>query len=154
MWRIRDDNAKKKSENSLFPTANEHFRNTVLLFFCVFHLLFLLALALLGNDSVSLRLDAVVLVTEHVATLLLHDVRVAVGKSIVSASDEVGKVLLVLGIDINDSESSSSLLVDHLAETSLALDDDVRDTLLTAESGEPADELDGVNVVSDDDLEE
>ena len=41
--------------------------------------------------------------------------------------------------------------MDDRAETSLALDNDVRDTHLAAESGEEDDKLDGVDIVSDDD---
>lgn len=41
--------------------------------------------------------------------------------------------------------------MDDRAETGLALDDNVGDTHLAAESGEEDDELDGVNVVRDDD---
>ena len=41
--------------------------------------------------------------------------------------------------------------MDDRAETSLALDDDVGDTHLAAESGEEDDELDGVDVMGNDD---
>ena len=41
--------------------------------------------------------------------------------------------------------------MDDRAETGLALDDDVRDTHLAAESGEEDDELDGVDIMSNDD---
>ena len=41
--------------------------------------------------------------------------------------------------------------MDDRAETGLALDDDVGDTHLAAESGEEDDELDGVDVVRNDD---
>lgn len=41
--------------------------------------------------------------------------------------------------------------MDNCTETSLALDNDVGNTHLAAESGEENNELDGVNIVSDDD---
>ena len=41
--------------------------------------------------------------------------------------------------------------MDDRAETGLALDDDVRDAHLAAERGEEDNELDGVDVVRDDD---
>ena len=41
--------------------------------------------------------------------------------------------------------------MDDRAETGLALDDDVGDTHLAAESGEEDNKLDGVNIVGDDD---
>ena len=43
------------------------------------------------------------------------------------------------------------LLVDDRAETGLALDDGVGDTHLAAEGGEEDDELNGVNIVGDED---
>lgn len=43
------------------------------------------------------------------------------------------------------------LLVDNSSETSLALDDGVRDTHLAAEGGKEDDELNGVDVVGDED---
>jgi hypothetical protein len=45
----------------------------------------------------------------------------------------------------------SYLLVDNSTETSLALDDGVRDTHLAAESGKEDNQLNGVNVVGDED---
>lgn len=46
---------------------------------------------------------------------------------------------------------TTHLLVDDGTETSLALDNSVRDTHLLAEGGEEDDKLDGVNVVGDED---
>jgi hypothetical protein len=57
---------------------------------------------------------------------------------------------LVLGLDVLEGEDGGGLLVDHRAETSLALDNDVRDAHLAAESRKEDDELDGVDVVGDD----
>ena len=65
-------------------------------------------------------------------------------------ADESSKLTLVLAADILESEDGSGLLVDDRAETSLALDDDVGDTHLAAESREEDDELDGVDIVGDD----
>ena len=66
-------------------------------------------------------------------------------------ADKGGEFTLVLALDVLDNKDSSGLLVDDRAETSLALDDDVGDTHLAAESREENNELDGVNIVSDDD---
>lgn len=41
--------------------------------------------------------------------------------------------------------------MDHCSETGLVLDDNVRDTHLAAESGDEDDELDGVDIVGNDD---
>ena len=65
-------------------------------------------------------------------------------------ADEGGELTLVLTLDVLDAQDSSSLLVNDRAKTSLALDDDVGHTHLAAESGEEDDELDGVNIVCDD----
>jgi len=58
------------------------------------------------------------------------------------------KILEVLLADLSESDASGGLLVDKLAEASLALDEGVGDTLLSAEGGEEDEELDGVNIVS------
>lgn len=60
---------------------------------------------------------------------------------------ELGDVLLV---DLSDGEDGSSLLVNKVAETSLALDNAEGNVHLAAQGGEPDDELDGVNIVGDD----
>lgn len=84
--------------------------------------------------------------------------------------DELGKLSLVLGADLSDGADgggldvllakscasggkipSAYLLVDDSAETGLALDDGVGDTHLAAEGGEEDDELNGVNIVGDED---
>ena len=65
--------------------------------------------------------------------------------------DEGSELALVLRADLLDGEDGGGLLVDDRAETGLALDDDVGDTHLAAESGEEDNKLDGVNIVGDDD---
>ena len=65
--------------------------------------------------------------------------------------DEGSQLALILAVDILEGDDSGGLLVDDGTETGLALDDDVGDTHLAAESGEEDNELDGVNVVGDDD---
>lgn len=64
--------------------------------------------------------------------------------------DEGSKSLLVLRPDFGDSNGGGSLLAGHQPEPGLALDDNVRDTHLPAESGEEDNELNGVNVVGND----
>ena len=65
--------------------------------------------------------------------------------------DEGRELALVLGADVLEGDDGGGLLVDDRAEASLALDDDVRDAHLAAERGEEDDELDGVDIVGDDD---
>lgn len=65
--------------------------------------------------------------------------------------DERAELAVVLALDVLEGEDSGGLLVDHRAEAGLALDDDVGHAHLAAERGEEDDELDGVDVVRDDD---
>ena len=65
-------------------------------------------------------------------------------------ADKGGKLALVLALDILKREDGGRLLVDHGAETGLALDDDVGDAHLAAKSRKEDNQLDGVDVVSDD----
>jgi len=74
------------------------------------------------------------------------------GLVLVELSTEVlGKnfeVLEVFLADFSESDAGSGLLVDELAEACLTLDEGEGDTLLSAESGEESEELNGVDVVS------
>lgn len=58
---------------------------------------------------------------------------------------------LILGLDLSEGNNGSLLLVHNLAKTSLVVNDNVRDTHLAAESRQPNDELNGVDVGGDDD---
>lgn len=65
--------------------------------------------------------------------------------------DEGGKSSLVLGLDLGDGNDSGGLLVDKSTESGLALDNGVRNAHLSAQSGEEDNELDGVDVVGNED---
>jgi hypothetical protein len=71
--------------------------------------------------------------------------------AVVDSGDELGELSLVLGADLGKGEDSGGLLVDDGSETGLALDDDVGDTHLAAEGGEEDNQLNGVNIVGDQD---
>lgn len=93
----------------------------------------------------------------HVLVLDSHDTSAPVSSEslvVVELSSEVlGEVLEVLVVflsNISHSNAGGGLLVDELAESCLALDEGVGDTLLSAEGGEETHEFDGVDVVSDD----
>ena len=58
---------------------------------------------------------------------------------------------LVVVAHVADSDAGGGFLVHQLAELGLALDDHVGNVLLPAQLGEPDDELDGVDVVRDQD---
>ena len=66
------------------------------------------------------------------------------------SGDNSVQLLLVLRANLLEGDDGSGLLVDDRSETRLALHNDVRDTHLAAEGGEEDDELDGVDIVGDD----
>jgi hypothetical protein len=103
-------------------------------------------------DSLALLLLAIVGLGTHdtttpVTTVLLVLVRV----TLLDGGDELGELGVVLRADLGQSNDGGSLLVDDCSETSLALDDGVRNTHLAAESGEEDNQLNGVDVVSNKD---
>ena len=64
--------------------------------------------------------------------------------------DNGGQFSLIGIRDFGQGNGSSGLLVDKSTETSLTLDDTVRDTHLTAESRKPENQFNGVNIISND----
>ena len=64
--------------------------------------------------------------------------------------DQLCEFSLVLGLDLSESENRGSLATDDGTETSLTLDDGVRDTHLAAKGGKEDDEFDRVDIVGDD----
>ena len=103
------------------------------------------SLPALGHASVGLGTHDT---TSPVACSLLV---VGLEVAVVDSGDELGELGLVLGTDLGEGEDGSGLLVDDGTEAGLALDDNVRDTHLAAEGGEEDNQLDGVNVVGDQD---
>jgi len=75
---------------------------------------------------------------------------VLVGEVGLGGADDGGEFALVLALDFLEGDDSRGLLVDHSAKTGLALDDNVGYSHLTTESGEEDDELNGVNIVGND----
>jgi hypothetical protein len=66
-------------------------------------------------------------------------------------ADKGRKLALIFTVNILESKDGSSLLVDHGAETGFALDDHIGDTHLPAKSGKEDNQLNGVDVVGNDD---
>lgn len=66
------------------------------------------------------------------------------------SADKGSELTLILALHVLEREDSSSLLVHDSAKTSLALNDNVGDTHLAAKGREEDNELDGVNVMCDD----
>ena len=65
--------------------------------------------------------------------------------------DEGSELALILAADVLEGKHSSGLLVDHRAKASLALNDHIWNTHLAAQGGEEDNELNGVDIVSNDD---
>lgn len=89
------------------------------------------------------------LVTHDTTTPLLASILVALHEAILDGRDKLGKLSLVLGADLGQSEDGSGLLVDDSSETGLTLDYGIGDAHLLAEGGKEDNELDGVDVVGD-----
>lgn len=96
---------------------------------------------LLSSLSVLLSLEGGVFVTESTTTKLLHLFSVLAVVLFLGQSNQVGEVGAELGIDLGDGEDGSGLLVNNLTQSGLTLNDDVRDTHLNAQSGQPHDDL-------------
>lgn len=58
---------------------------------------------------------------------------------------------MVFFVNFSDAKSGGVLLVDSATETSLALNDAVRDIHLAAQGRKPDNKLNGVDIMSDDD---
>jgi len=91
------------------------------------------------------------LVATETSTPLTTLLIVLVSEVGLGSADECRKFTLVLALHLLDSDDSRGLLVHHCAETSLAFDDDVGDTHLATKSRKEDNELDGVDIVRDDD---
>lgn len=94
----------------------------------------------------------------HVLVLDTHDTTTPVSGQfsvVVKLSLEKGAELLeideVFTADLGESDASGCLKVDKFAKVGLATDEAEGDTLLAAESGQVNNELDGIDVVGDND---
>lgn len=111
----------------------------------------LLCLLLLGEGLLLLGLSSSGLGAELAAAPDTTGLVVLVVVVLAGVGGELCELVRVLLANVDDGDGGGGLLVDDLAEAGLALDDDVRDAKLAAESGEPDNELDGVDVVGDGD---
>jgi len=91
------------------------------------------------------------LVTTEAATPLTTLILVLVREVGLCSTDDGGQLALVLTLDVLNGQGSSSLLVDNGAEAGLALDNEVGDTHLSAEGWKVDNQLNWVNIVSNDD---
>ena len=105
-----------------------------------------------GLDGLALLLLAVVGLGAHdTTTPVTAGLLVLVGVALLDGREELGELGLVLGAGLGQGQDGRGLLVDDGTETGLALDDGVRDTHLAAESGQEDNQLNGVDVVGDQD---
>lgn len=91
------------------------------------------------------------LLGELTTTPLEHLLLVELKEVSVDAVDDLLEVLLVLSLDITKSDAGGGLEADDLTEAGLALDNAVWDVELPAESWEPNDDFEWVDIVGDDD---
>jgi len=89
--------------------------------------------------------------THHTSAPRPPDAVTLLGVSLLDSLDKLGKLALVSILDLSQGEDCCSLLVDDSSETSLAFDDGVRHTHLATESGKEDNQLDGVNIIGDED---
>jgi len=85
--------------------------------------------------------------TTPVSSVLL----ILAGITLIDRRHKFAQLGLIIPLDFGESKHGGGLLVHDSAQTGLALDDRVGNTHLAAESGEEDDELDGVDVVGDQD---
>jgi hypothetical protein len=105
-----------------------------------------------GIESLLLLLELVEsLSAENTSAPLSSRLVVLLVEVSLDGGDEGGKSSLVLGLDLGDGNDGSGLLVDKSTESGLTLDNSVRDTHLSAEGREEDNELDGVDIVGNED---
>ena len=71
--------------------------------------------------------------------------------SLVDGRDQLAQLRLVLGLDLSQGDDGGGLLVHNRAQAGLALDDGIWHAHLAAQSGEEHNQLDGVDIVGDQD---
>lgn len=67
------------------------------------------------------------------------------------SADQLGELVLVLASDVSEGNNGGSLLVNDGTKSGLVLDDAVRHAHLSAESRDEDNQLDGVNIISNND---
>jgi hypothetical protein len=102
------------------------------------------SLALLLSASIGLS-------THDTTTPVSLSFLVLLTVTLLDGLNQLRQFRLVLRSDLSQSNNSSGLLVDDRAESCLALDDSIRNTHLTAEGWQEDDQLNGVNIVGDED---
>ena len=90
------------------------------------------------------------LLRELTTTPLVHLFLVVVEEAGVDGVDDLGHLGAVFWLDLGEGDAGAGLHANDLAEAALALDDAVWDLKLAAESWEPDDELEWVDIVGDD----
>lgn len=79
--------------------------------------------------------------SHYLTTVCSHGNSVAAVEVVTSLLDQESQVGLILLVNVSDGQDGGGLLVDNTSESGLALDNDVRDVLLSAQSRQPQDKL-------------
>ena len=96
-------------------------------------------LSLLGNR----------LVAKLLASPLLVDIRKAIIEVLLDSRLQLAELVNILLVHVNDGQARGLLLVHHLSQSRLALDDGVGDSLALAEGRQPNNQLNGFDIVRD-----
>ena len=91
------------------------------------------------------------LLAQLLASPSLCDLGSAIVVVLLDGSLESGELLHIGLVHVDESKASCSLLVNNLTKAGLALNNAVWDTHATAESRQPNNQLNRLNIVSDDD---
>tara|TARA_R110002050_G_scaffold211543_1_gene347663 strand:- start:1635 stop:2258 length:624 start_codon:yes stop_codon:yes gene_type:complete len=106
-----------------------------------------------GSDIQRTNLGEMVerLLAQLLASPSLCDLGSAIVVVLLDGSLESGELLHIGLVHVDESKASCSLLVNNLTKAGLALNNAVWDTHATAESRQPNNQLNRLNIVSDDD---
>jgi len=88
-------------------------------------------------------------ISTNTSTPLTTSLIIFVREVCLSSADESSQLTLIITLHLLQGNNGGRLLVHNGTKTSLAFDDNVRDTHLAAEGGQKDDELNRVNIVCD-----
>lgn len=89
--------------------------------------------------------------SELFATPFLVNLSKAVIKVLLDRSLQLRKLVHIVLVDIHNGQARSLLLVDNLTQSRLALDDGIRNTLSLAKSRQPNNQLNGLDIMGNQD---
>jgi hypothetical protein len=114
-------------------------------------MLALLALVLLLSLLLCCGKGGFVLEAHDLTTVSLHGYGVTAVEVISGLLDQESEVSLILLVNFSNGNNGGGPLVHDLSESFLALNNYIGNVLLPAQSGQPQDKLERINIVRDDD---